>query len=123
MGRRASTVLLLLGFLAGALGSTGCFEFEKEPQPHTPPTTFFNGTPPDTTFRNAAFFQWIGTDLDSDVVAFQFQLVETDSVYFETGGQVGGVIRSIDPMKRVASSMKPMRISAYRVKAASRTQV
>jgi len=98
VGRRASTVLLLLGFLAGALGSTGCFEFEKEPQPNTPPNTFFNVTPPDTTFRNEAFFQWIGTDLDSDVVAFQFQLVETDSVYFETGGQVGGVIRSIEPI-------------------------
>jgi len=99
--RRTSTglLLLLLGLLGVALASTGCVEFEKQPKDNLPPSTFFNITPDDTTFRNEAFFQWIGTDLDSDVVAFQYQLVETDSLYFETGGLAGSVLQSIDPIE------------------------
>lgn len=92
--------LAALSLLAAAL--SGCpFEFEKERRDNSPPFTFFDSAPSDTTFSNAVFFRWLGTDLDNDVVAFQYQLVETDSDYFNNAGQdslPGEVLRSLDPV-------------------------
>jgi hypothetical protein len=81
-----------------ALAVSGClFRFEKESPPNVLPNTYFDIAPPDTTFVNEVSFLWVGTDLDSDVVAYQFQLVETDAVYFFSRGTQGSVIRSIVP--------------------------
>ena len=55
---------------------------------------------PDIIFSNERFFQWIGTDEDSDVVAFQFQLVEVSEDYFLTGvdpGDESHVLEFINP--------------------------
>jgi hypothetical protein len=94
--------LLRVGSLALALGVTllswGCpLHFENEPRNNREPTTFFDFAPPDTTFRNEVQFRWIGTDLDSDVVAYQYQLVEIDSLYYFTQGREGAVVRSLVP--------------------------
>ena len=64
-----------------------------------PPDTLFEIVPPDTVSVDQVFFQWIGIDVDGEVVAFQTQLVETDSLYFATGGQQGHVIRSLHPFR------------------------
>jgi hypothetical protein len=62
--------------VAGIAVLSGCpFSFESEPRPNDPPTTFFLSDPSDTTFLNQMQFSWNGTDEDSDVVAYQFQLV------------------------------------------------
>lgn len=100
--RRAVTVAAL-GGLAAALA--GCpLEFRKEGGDNAKPRTFFDVAPDDTTFSNEAFFTWLGTDLDSDVVAYQYQLVETDSVYYYAAGQQGRVLRSIDPRREFTGS-------------------
>jgi hypothetical protein len=92
---RAALVVGLLGLIVVL---SGCpLSFDKEERDNQPPFTFFDVTPADTTFTNEAFFRWIGTDLDSDVVAYQYQLVETDSLWFESEGQLGSLIDSIDP--------------------------
>jgi len=89
----------------------GCpFEFEKEPSENQPPFAFFNVAPPDTTFANEAFYSWLGTDRDSDVVAYQYQLVETDSLYYFSRGTQGRVLRSIDPRREFASPDEPTEI-------------
>jgi hypothetical protein len=96
-GRSVATVSALAG-LAALLA--GCpLEWENEGGDNSPPFTFFDVMPNDTTFTNEAFFTWLGTDLDSDVVAYQYQLVETDSEYFFSDGQRGRVLRSIDPRR------------------------
>lgn len=83
MSRRGS-VGLLLGFaIVGLVLWTGCpLDIEREPIENLPPTTFFESAPGDTTFSNEVFFRWLGTDDDSDVVAYQYQLVMTDSTYY-----------------------------------------
>jgi hypothetical protein len=81
-----------------ALAVSGClFRYEKESTPNIVPNTYFDIAPPDTTFVNEVSFLWVGTDLDSDVVAFQYQLVETDALYFFSRGAQGAVLRSIVP--------------------------
>jgi len=76
----------------------GCpFEFEKETSENSPPFTFFDVAPADTTFQNQVSFRWLGTDLDSDVVAYQYQLVRTDEAYYFFGADSGHVLLSIDP--------------------------
>lgn len=88
----------LLALLVALVALSGCpLNLDEEETPNEPPFTFFNATPPDTTFRNDAFFRWIGTDLDNDVVAYQYQLVFTDQEYYESAGQTGTVISSVDP--------------------------
>jgi hypothetical protein len=87
------TLVALLGFVW--LG--GCFEFEKEATSNAQPRTFFDFAPPDTTFANEVSFRWIGTDLDSDVVAYQYSLVETDSLWYYTAGVEGSVVRIVAP--------------------------
>jgi hypothetical protein len=76
----------------------GCpLRFENDPELNAEPATFFESAPADTTYRNEVQLRWIGTDLDSDVVAFQYQLVRTDSLYFATDSREGSVLRSIVP--------------------------
>jgi hypothetical protein len=88
----------LLSLLALAVALSGCpFQFEEEERENFLPNTFFSRFPPDTTFSNEVSFTWLGTDLDSDVVAFQYQFVEVDSLYYFTNGLQGEVIRSLDP--------------------------
>lgn len=95
-GRRVGPTALALGGLALLLG--GCpLEFRKPPEANSAPFTFFDTSPSDTTFQNEAFFVWLATDLDSDVVAYQYQLVETDSQYYFSAGQSGSILRSLDP--------------------------
>lgn len=92
---RATVGLLMLGVV---FALSGCpLSIEKEQRDNAAPNTFFDSTPPDTTFQNEVSFRWLGTDLDSDVVAFQYQLVEVDSLYYFTNGANGTVIRSLDP--------------------------
>lgn len=80
------------------LVASGClFRYEKESPPNVVPNTYYDIAPPDTTFVNEVSFLWVGTDLDSDVVAFQYQLVETDAQYYFTQGTSGTVLRSIVP--------------------------
>ena len=82
----------LLALLVSAAFLSGCpFEFESEPRDNSAPTTFFLGTPTDSTFLNTMQFNWNGTDEDSDVVAYQYQLV-----YFENNPN-GPPVVSIDP--------------------------
>lgn len=98
--RQALATAFLLALIPALAGCP--FSWQKEERDNVPPVTFFD-TPrsaePDTIFRNERFFRWIGTDSDSDVVAYQYQLVEVDSAYFFSGGQVGEdhVIRYVDP--------------------------
>jgi len=82
-----AALILLIAVLSGCP-----FSFESEPRPNAAPTTFFLGEPPDTTFQNQMQFSWNGTDQDSDVVAYQFQLV-----YFGPDSPAGPPIESIDP--------------------------
>jgi len=97
---RAIASCALLGLLPVLAGCP--LSFQTEERDNAPPTTFFD-TPrsalPDTVFENTRFFRWVGTDRDSDVVAYQFQLVEVDRDYFFSGGQVGEehVIRYVNP--------------------------
>ncbi len=96
--RGAWTALLVsgLGLLVGAM--SGCpFSFEKEEIENVGPTTFFLVQQPDTSFSNELFYNWDGTDPDSDVVAYQYQLVLTDEEYYFSGGASGNVLESIDP--------------------------
>jgi len=74
---RRSTAYLSLAVLVAAVAVfSGCpFEFASEPRENAAPTTFFLANPTDTTFSNQMSFSWNGTDEDSDVVAYQFQLV------------------------------------------------
>ena len=104
MGRRASrNAALLLGITLVAV-SSGCpLKFEGEPRSNAAPTTFFDTAPEDTSFTNEVTFRWIGTDEDSDVVAYQFQLFQTDSLAFETKGAEGERIRSILPRTESAA--------------------
>ena len=82
----------LLALVGSAAFLSGCpFEFESEPQDNTAPTTFFLGEPADTTFLNTMQFSWNGTDEDSDVVAYQTQLV-----YYENNPN-GPPVESVDP--------------------------
>ena len=74
--RRPLAFLTLFALVAGIAVLSGCpFSFESEPRPNAAPTTFFLGEPADTTFLNQMQFSWNGTDQDSDVVAYEFQLV------------------------------------------------
>ena len=94
-GRRGWPTAMTLGGLAVMLA--GCpLEFRGEDPTNAPPFTFFVA-PEDTTFKNEVSFGWLATDLDSDVVAYQFQLVQTDSVFYATAGDSGLVLKSIDP--------------------------
>ena len=89
---------LLAGLLVCLPLLSGCpLKWEEEQTDNTPPFTFFARTPPDTSFTNTVSYEWTGTDADSDVVAYRFQLVETDSLYFATAGDSGAVLRSIVP--------------------------
>lgn len=98
MRRRLFTVFAFVVLAVALAALSGCpFEFDKEPRDNTPPNTFFLTQPPDTTFQNLISFNWNGVDLDSDVVAYQFQLVVTDAQYYFTGGAAGQVLESIDP--------------------------
>lgn len=121
MLRRTRRIALSAALAAGMLlALPGCpLKFEDEPGTNAPPNTFFDRQPPFLTggggcggggggfgpqehtkwisFLNEVSFSWLGTDLDSDVVAFQFQLVETDSLYYATEGLRGSVLRSLDP--------------------------
>jgi hypothetical protein len=88
--------------LAGLPPLVGCpVHFQNEETPNDPPTTFFLrlSAEPDTVFVNQREFTWVGTDLDNDIVAYQFQLVEVDSLYYFSGGQVGEshVLRYVAP--------------------------
>ncbi|MFN8176549.1 MAG: hypothetical protein U0167_01345 [bacterium] len=97
------TVRFRHGATAAALGAfallfAGCpLKFQDAPKSNSPPFTFFDSAPADTSFKNEVAFLWLSTDLDSDVVAYQFQLVETDSSYYFSGGVSGRVLRSINP--------------------------
>ena len=100
--RRTATVTALGGL---AVLLAGCpLEFQKEPAVNRAPFTFFDVSPADTTFSNEAFFTWLGTDLDSDVVAYQYQLVQTDSLYYYSAGQQGTVLRSVVPRREFTGS-------------------
>jgi hypothetical protein len=100
---RSAITVSAVGGLASLFA--GClFEFQKEPRSNAPPITFFDVSPADTTYSNEAFFTWLGTDLDSDVVAYQYQLVETDSLYYYSAGQQGTVLRSIVPRREFTGS-------------------
>ena len=105
--------------VAGLALLPGCpLRVEKIPTVNTPPNTYFQREPPSriglgncvpgqvsgpqlhthwVTYSNEVSFSWLGTDLDNDVAAYQYQLVETDSLYYETGGLQGTVVRSLDP--------------------------
>jgi hypothetical protein len=100
--RRAHRAIVSGLLLAGLPAAVGCpFHFQNEETANEPPTTFFLrlSAEPDTVFQNQREFSWVGTDLDSDVVAYQFQLVEVDSLYYFSGGQVGEshVVRYVAP--------------------------
>jgi hypothetical protein len=74
--RRRTAYLGLAALVAAVAVFSGCpFEFSSEPRPNAAPTTFFLADPTDTTFSNQMSFSWNGTDEDSDVVAYQYQLV------------------------------------------------
>ncbi|HET9887777.1 MAG TPA: hypothetical protein VFR10_09700, partial [bacterium] len=81
-----AALILLIAVLSGCPLS-----FESEPRPNAAPTTFFLGEPSDTTFSNQMQFSWNGTDEDSDVVAYQFQLVYLGE------DAPGPPVESIDP--------------------------
>jgi hypothetical protein len=87
-------LLLLIPIVAGCP-----LKFENEPRTNTEPFTYFEVAPGDTSFSDRVTFIWRGTDLDSDVVAYQFQLVETDSLYLVSDGLEGRVLRSIVPRR------------------------
>jgi hypothetical protein len=94
---------LLVGL---AIAAGGCpLRFEEDPQPNQAPNTFYERQPPDTSFVNEVTYAWLGTDLDSDVVAFQYQLVETDSLYYYSNGLQGSVIRSLIPRSESSEVM------------------
>ena len=90
---------------------SGCpLSYETENSENQPPRTFFEapvipddfeGPFPVVTERDITFL-WLGTDLDSDVVAYQFQWVETDEEYALTNGLSGRVLRSIVPRQEFA---------------------
>ena len=104
--RRALPTLLAATAVASLVA--GCpLDFEKEGTDNASPFTFFDSSPPDTTFSNEVFFSWLGTDQDSDVVAFQYQLVQTDALYYFSGGAQGEVLRSIDPRADIAPGEDP----------------
>lgn len=94
--RRAMVAALILPALGVAL--SGCpLKLEREPSDNQAPITFFETAPPDTIFSNSVFIEWLGTDRDSDVVAYQYQLVSTDSLYYYSQGAEGEVLRSLEP--------------------------
>ncbi|HMB69742.1 MAG TPA: hypothetical protein VKU85_10540 [bacterium] len=109
----SATACALLAFLSGCP-----VHVENTPVPNVAPNTFFERDPPFrvgggdcgggvpageqqhsrwVTFTSEVSFGWRGSDLDNDVVAYQYQLVEVDSLYYLTGGLQGNVIRSLDP--------------------------
>jgi hypothetical protein len=98
---------LLLGFaIVGLVLWTGCpVDIEKEPIENLPPTTFFESAPGDTSFANEVFFRWLGTDDDSDVVAYQYQLVMTDALYYFSAGQEGEVLESLVPQSEFGEEL------------------
>jgi hypothetical protein len=95
-------VLLACISLAGT-GSrlAGCSPVEEAPSEAenvAPSTHLDSACPgPDTTFGNELRYSWTGTDPDGDVVAFQFQLVETNELYFSSAGATGTVLLSLSP--------------------------
>jgi hypothetical protein len=97
-----------VAFAALLVTLSGCpLSYETESDENIPPITFFEQPElddevlvPIVTDQDISF-QWLGTDLDSDVVAYQFQWVETDSLYAYTGGLDGRVIRSIVPRREI----------------------
>jgi hypothetical protein len=100
--RRAHRAIVTGLLLAGLPPLVGCpVHWQDEETPNDPPTTFFLrlAAEPDTIFVNQREFTWVGTDLDNDIVAYQFQLVEVDSEYYFSGGQVGEshVLRYVAP--------------------------
>lgn len=108
------------GRLAASLAATaalaallsGCpFEFVKESSENVAPFTFFDFAPEDTTYSNSVSFRWLGTDLDNDVVAFQYQLVETDERYFFFGADSGSVLRSIEPRSDTTDTLWTERVT------------
>lgn len=106
---RLTAALIVLGLV---LVVSGCpFRFEEENRPNAAPNTYFDRSPPDTTFQNEVSFRWVGTDLDSDVVAYQFQLVQVDSLYYYTGGVQGTVLRSIDPRSESPDTLWSERVT------------
>jgi hypothetical protein len=108
-GRLAGS-LAALAALAALL--SGCpFEFQKESSENIAPFTFFDVAPDDTTYANTVTFRWLGTDLDNDVVAFQYQLVQTDERYYFFGADSGQVLRSIDPRAETADTLWTERLT------------
>jgi hypothetical protein len=102
VARRAHRAILSGLLLAGLAPLVGCpVHWQNQETPNEPPTTFFLrlAAEPDTVFVNQREFNWVGTDLDNDIVAYQFQLVEVDSLYYFSGGQVGEdhVLRYVSP--------------------------
>jgi hypothetical protein len=117
----------LLAFLPGCP-----VRVEDDPTPNTAPNTFFERDPPFRvgggdcggglpageqfharwiTFTSEVSFSWRGSDLDNDVVAYQYQLVETDSLYYLTGGLQGTVLRSLDPRSESGEAQWTQRIT------------
>lgn len=101
----------------------GCpLEFQKEARNDSPPFTFFDVYPGredfvthewiPVSYQNQVSFHWVGTDLDSDVVAYQYQLVQTNFEYFVADTASAKVIRSIDPRRETADSLWTERVTS-----------
>ncbi|MBZ0266779.1 hypothetical protein K8I85_01365 [bacterium] len=107
---RLATSLAAVAALAALL--SGCpLEWEKESSENAAPFTFFDFAPGDTTYSNQVSFRWLGTDLDNDVVAYQYQLVETDERYYFFGSDSGQVIRSIEPRGDTSDTLWTERVT------------
>jgi hypothetical protein len=131
--RRPASALALLAAGAALAAVSGCpLHVENEGQPNAAPNTFFERDPPFRvgggdcggglpageqeharwiTFTSEVSFGWRGSDLDDDVVAFQYQLVETDSLYYLAGGLQGSVLRSLDPRSESGEAQWTERIT------------
>lgn len=84
--------------LATIVAPLSCLlRYEEEESANEPPQTFFDVSTPDTSYTSDIFLRWVGTDKDTDIAAYQYRLVATDSLYYQTQGMCGQVLYSLDP--------------------------
>jgi hypothetical protein len=88
-------IAIASSLVLSSLGASACSP-SSEPGANSAPDTVLQA-PAETIWRSDVLIEWDGSDPDGEVVAFQMQLVATDSLYAASSGEEGEVLHSVEP--------------------------